>query len=155
MPRYRYSADGSYPNINHSYQRTATLWEGRFKANAIQEESYLLACYRYIELNPLRAAMVDTPKIIAGPVTAPTPLASPIRCSLPMDSTWALVNSRPIARTPIAAYSCPTRIPQCSARCAPVYRLEHRSATNASAHRSNGHLASKSATALAAGQRNP
>jgi putative transposase len=62
VPRYRHSADGSYPNINHSYQRTGTLWEGRYKANAIQEEGYLLACYRYIELNPLRAAMVDTPE---------------------------------------------------------------------------------------------
>ena len=50
------------PYINHSYRRTGTLWEGRFKASAVQEENYLLACYRYIELNPVRAAMVDKPE---------------------------------------------------------------------------------------------
>jgi putative transposase len=49
------------PSINHRYRRTGTLWEGRFKANAIQEDAYLLTCYRYIELNPVRAAMVDDP----------------------------------------------------------------------------------------------
>ena len=49
------------PYINHSYRRTGTLWEGRFKANPIQDEAYLLTCYRYIELNPVRAAMVDDP----------------------------------------------------------------------------------------------
>ena len=49
------------PYINNSYQRTGTLWEGRFKANPVQDESYLLACYRYIELNPVRARIVDDP----------------------------------------------------------------------------------------------
>ncbi|MCG6870460.1 MAG: transposase, partial [Gammaproteobacteria bacterium] len=83
MPRYRHSADGSYPYIDHSYQRTATLWEGRFKANAIQEESYLPACYRDIELNPLRTAMVDThedyrwSRYRANALGEPNPLLSP------------------------------------------------------------------------------
>lgn len=49
------------PYINHSYGRTGTLWEGRFKASLVQEEDYLLTCYRYIELNPVRAAMVESP----------------------------------------------------------------------------------------------
>ncbi len=49
------------PCINHSYRRTGTLWEGRFKASPVQQEGYLLACYRYIELNPVRAQMVDKP----------------------------------------------------------------------------------------------
>ena len=47
--------------INHRYGRSGTLWEGRYKASLIQEEDYLLACYRYIELNPVRAGMVDGP----------------------------------------------------------------------------------------------
>ena len=47
--------------FNHSYQRTGTLWEGRYKATLIDTERYLLTCYRYIELNPVRAAMVDHP----------------------------------------------------------------------------------------------
>lgn len=48
--------------FNYSYQRTGTLWEGRYKATLIDSEQYLLTCYRYIELNPVRAAgMVDDP----------------------------------------------------------------------------------------------
>jgi len=50
------------PYINHCYQRTGTLWEGRFRASMVQEEDYLLTCYRYIELNPVRAAMVQRPE---------------------------------------------------------------------------------------------
>lgn len=46
---------------NYTYQRTGTLWEGRFKASLVQSERYLLELYRYIELNPVRADMVDDP----------------------------------------------------------------------------------------------
>lgn len=47
--------------INRTYRRSGTLWEGRFRSCLTQEESYLLACQRYIELNPVRAGMVDHP----------------------------------------------------------------------------------------------
>ena len=47
--------------INRSYRRTGTLWDSRYKSSLIQAETYLLACQRYIELNPVRAAMVDNP----------------------------------------------------------------------------------------------
>ena len=47
--------------FNHSYKRSGTLWEGRHKATLIDAEPYLLACYRYIELNPVRANMVKHP----------------------------------------------------------------------------------------------
>lgn len=47
--------------FNASYRRTGTLWEGRFKASLIDSERYLLTCYRYIELNPVRAAIVADP----------------------------------------------------------------------------------------------
>ena len=46
---------------NYCYQRTGTLWEGRYKATLIDSESYLLTCMRYIELNPVRADMVAHP----------------------------------------------------------------------------------------------
>lgn len=49
------------PYINHLYGRTGTLWEGRYKASVVQEERYLLACMRYIEMNPVRAGMVKFP----------------------------------------------------------------------------------------------
>ena len=48
--------------VNNTYGRTGTLWEGRYKANIIEEERYLLSCYRYIELNPVRAGMVKRPE---------------------------------------------------------------------------------------------
>lgn len=47
--------------INRSYGRTGTLWDSRYKSSLVQAETYLLACQRYIELNPVRAGMVDDP----------------------------------------------------------------------------------------------
>lgn len=47
--------------FNARYRRTGTLWEGRFKSSLIDTNRYLLICYRYIELNPVRAAMVAHP----------------------------------------------------------------------------------------------
>ena len=47
--------------VNRSYRRTGTLWDSRYKSSLIQAETYLLACQRYIELNPVRAAMVEDP----------------------------------------------------------------------------------------------
>jgi len=48
--------------INRTYQRSGTLWEGRFRSCLTQTEDYVLACYRYIELNPVRAGMVMKPQ---------------------------------------------------------------------------------------------
>jgi putative transposase len=47
--------------INRTYKRSGTLWEGRFRSCIAQSEHYALACYRYIELNPVRAEMVEHP----------------------------------------------------------------------------------------------
>ncbi len=48
--------------INRRYRRTGTLWEGRHRTSLVQSERYLLSCYRYIELNPVRAGMVGRPE---------------------------------------------------------------------------------------------
>ena len=48
--------------VNRVYRRSGTLWEGRFRSCLTQTEDYVLACYRYIELNPVRAAMVRHPR---------------------------------------------------------------------------------------------
>jgi putative transposase len=49
-------------HVNDSTGRTTgTLWEGRYKASLVDSERYVLACYRYIELNPVRAGMVASP----------------------------------------------------------------------------------------------
>ena len=45
--------------FNYQYNRTGTLWEGRYKATLLDSEQYLLVCSRYIELNPVRARMVS------------------------------------------------------------------------------------------------
>jgi len=47
--------------FNTRYQRSGTLWEGRYKATIVDSEAYLFTCYRYIELNPVRANMVFHP----------------------------------------------------------------------------------------------
>ncbi len=48
--------------VNRTYRRSGTLWEGRFRSCLTQSEDYVLACYRYIELNPVRAGMVRHPR---------------------------------------------------------------------------------------------
>lgn len=47
--------------FNREYQRSGTLWEGRYRSCLIQEDTYLLEVYRYVELNPVRAGMVASP----------------------------------------------------------------------------------------------
>jgi putative transposase len=49
-------------HFNSVHKRTGGLWEGRFKSCLVDDQSaYLLNCYRYIELNPVRAGMVRAP----------------------------------------------------------------------------------------------
>ena len=47
--------------INRKQQRTGTLWEGRYRSCLVDTDGYLLTCHRYIELNPVRAGMVERP----------------------------------------------------------------------------------------------
>lgn len=47
--------------FNFTNKRSGTLWEGRFKSCLVQTEEYLINLYRYIELNPVRANMVNDP----------------------------------------------------------------------------------------------
>lgn len=81
--------------MNHRYQRTGTLWEGRYKSSLIDSEAYLLACMRYIELNPVRAGMVRQADDYSwssyasnaqgkiDPLLTPHPLMSPIGMDVP------------------------------------------------------------------------
>ena len=43
--------------FNFSMGRTGTLWEGRFKSCLVDNDAYVMRCYRYIELNPVRAGI--------------------------------------------------------------------------------------------------
>lgn len=44
--------------FNKQYHRSGSLWEGRYKSSLVDNGKYLLSCYRYIELNPVRAGIV-------------------------------------------------------------------------------------------------
>jgi putative transposase len=45
--------------FNRRYARRGTLWEGRFRSCLVDSAHYVLACYRYIERNPVRAGMAE------------------------------------------------------------------------------------------------
>ena len=47
--------------FNFTYHRTGTLWEGRYRATVVDSEQYLVTLMRYIELNPVRAGMMEQP----------------------------------------------------------------------------------------------
>ncbi|WP_232757173.1 transposase [Xanthomonas sp. SHU 199] len=61
-PTLMQSLGGRYVRyISTQCHRTGTLWEGRYKSCLVQDEAYLLCCYRYVERNPVRAGMVADP----------------------------------------------------------------------------------------------
>jgi len=49
------------PYFNRRHGRTGSLWDGRFRSCLVDSPEYVLGCYRYIELNPVRAGMVASP----------------------------------------------------------------------------------------------
>ncbi len=57
--KYISQRHGQY--INKQYKRSGTLWEGRFKSSPVSSDRYLLSCSRYIEMNPVRAGIVERP----------------------------------------------------------------------------------------------
>lgn len=79
--------------INHTYQRSGGLWQGRYKASFIQSDRYLLSCMRYVELNPVRADMVQAPgeyrwsSYRANALAEEDPLVSPHQEYLALGST--------------------------------------------------------------------
>lgn len=48
-------------HVNNRYQRTGTLWEGRYRATLMDPSAFLLVAQRYVELNPVRAGLVRKP----------------------------------------------------------------------------------------------
>jgi putative transposase len=60
IPRMMQSATGRYARyVNARWERTGTLWEGRFRSCPVDTDRYLLNCLAYIELNPVRAGLVE------------------------------------------------------------------------------------------------
>jgi putative transposase len=52
---------GYVRSFNAKRSRTGTLWDGRYFSSPIGGDAYLWNCYRYIELNPVRAGIVAEP----------------------------------------------------------------------------------------------
>jgi len=79
--------------FNYLYRRTGTLWEGRFKSSVVQTERYFLACQRYIEMNPVRAGLVERPadffwsSFMANRIGRPDDLVTPHSLYLEMGRT--------------------------------------------------------------------
>ena len=47
--------------FNDRHRRSGALFEGRYRASVVEADRYLLACMRYIELNPVRAQLCQLP----------------------------------------------------------------------------------------------
>lgn len=84
LPKTMQSIGRKYAQyFNRRYQRSGSLWEGRYKSCLVDTENYLLSCYRYIELNPVRAGMVENPEDYpyssyhANALGKPDPLITP------------------------------------------------------------------------------
>lgn len=81
--------------INKTYRRSGTLWDSRYKSSLVHADDYLLLCQRYIELNPVRAAMVDDPGLYrwcsyrANGLGQPDGLLTPHEVYLALDSNEA------------------------------------------------------------------
>ncbi|MFH1790507.1 MAG: transposase [Candidatus Omnitrophota bacterium] len=48
--------------FNYKYKRVGYLWQGRFKSYIVEKDKYLLNLLSYVEYNPVRAKIVDTPE---------------------------------------------------------------------------------------------
>lgn len=48
-------------HVNKARKRTGSLWEGRFHSCLVTSERYALACYRYVEMNPVKAGLAAHP----------------------------------------------------------------------------------------------
>ncbi|MFC3150878.1 transposase [Litoribrevibacter euphylliae] len=86
--------------FNHTYKRTGTLWEGRYKSSLIDSDNYFLTVSRYIELNPVRAAMVQHPaeypwsSYQGNALGKPISLLTPHPCYLQLGHTPAAQQQR-------------------------------------------------------------
>ena len=85
--------------FNREYQRSGTLWEGRFKSSLVQSEMYLLQCQRYIELNPVRAGMVLDPAEYVWSSYQCHALGKAVKMSMPHEQYLALGNTDPIRQS--------------------------------------------------------
>jgi len=80
--------------FNYQYDRTGTLFEGRYKSSLIQSNHYLLACYKYIELNPVRAGLVKDPADYAWSSYRANTMGQTVKMWTPHENYLALGNNQ-------------------------------------------------------------
>lgn len=78
--------------------RSGTLWESRYKSSVVQSDAYLLACCRYIELNPVRACMVADAADYPWSSYRARVSAEPENCWLDVDPCFAALGDTHEAR---------------------------------------------------------
>ena len=62
MSKFMQSVGRAYVKwFNERWGRSGTLWEGRFRSGLVQTERHFMTCMAYIDLNPVRAGMVNRP----------------------------------------------------------------------------------------------
>lgn len=88
---------------NRKYNRSGSMWEGRFRSSLVDTDSYCLACYRYIEMNPVRAHMVEKPEAYPWSSFRHNALGGKNNLIMPHSSWIALGNS---FRQRTKAYRC-------------------------------------------------
>ncbi|WP_407461419.1 transposase [Xanthomonas campestris] len=84
--------------FNGRHGRTGTLWEGRYKACLVDSADYVLRCYRYIELNPVRARLTDNPAAYRWS-SCPANLGQRKHSALTPHPCWLALGSDPIERS--------------------------------------------------------
>jgi putative transposase len=103
LPKMMQAVGRSYVRyFNDTQKRSGTLWEGRYKSTLIQTDRYLLACMAYIDLNPVRAALVVQPQDYPWSSHLHYLGVRPDRLITPHALVWELGNT-PFARE--AAYA--------------------------------------------------
>ena len=79
--------------FNQNYGRSGTLWEGRFKSSLVDSELYFFTVSRYIELNPVRASMVEKPEEYSWSSYKKNAMGKRIELIVPHESYLSLGNS--------------------------------------------------------------
>lgn len=103
LPKLMQSVGRRYVRyFNDRHRRTGTLWEGRYRSTVIESERYLLACMVYIDLNPVRAGLVEHARDYPWSSHAHCVGLRQDRLVTPHPLFWALGNT-PFARE--AAYA--------------------------------------------------
>ncbi|WP_115007133.1 transposase [Xanthomonas campestris] len=83
--------------FNGRHGRTGTLWEGRYKACLVDSADYVPRCYRYIELNPVRARLTDDPASYRWS-SCPANLGQRGHSALTPHPCWLALGNDPIER---------------------------------------------------------